>query len=339
MHKLKKTLDQLSDEEFVTKFLREKLGPDVKRQRAQRVFLTDAQIRKITPLMELIPDSNEPHVAGIYGVPNGHIIYTMAGLPDESSGESVQSFQRVKFTYRHPVESTQAWLDYRHEADDKKRAGQIALTVQRKLRKRKSISVEDLEPIMEAIRSPYMVSWEPGQSALSKLAGQHSEARDAWESILKERSAKVRGLAFAYLGDHVPKSFCLKLLRQGLQDRSKEIRRLAAHYSRVLDLTEMIDDLIKLQKTETNTDVQNQLEYSIDLFQQGFHYNKRYGSLWVRMDNRGVKSMGGGKYNREYYESHDLKTVAEEIRRDHTNAWEKGRELHWPEETDEQNGI
>ena len=117
-------------------------------------------------------------------------------------------------------------------------------------------------------------------------------------------------------GDHLPKSFCLRILRQGLQDRSKEVRRLAAHYSEVLDLIEMLDDLIKLKRTETNANVLDQLEYSVNMFQQGFHYNKQYGSFWVRYDDGSVKSVSGRKYNREYYESNDLKTVAEEIRQE-----------------------
>lgn len=335
MLKLKKTLDQLSDIEVVTKFLREKFGPDVKRQTAGLVFLTDSQIRKTTPLLELIPDSNEPYVIAVYD--KKLMILTMDGLSQyKDGGESIASFQGVKFSYRHPVESPQSWLDYRHEDDDKKEAGQVALRVQRKLRRRKHISVEDLEPILAAIRSPYMVSWDVGMGALSKLAGQHPAARDGWESILKEPKAKVRERALRNLGDHLPKSFCIRILRQALQDRSKEVRRHAAHRTECLDLTEMLDDLLLLQTTEKNTDVQSQLEYSIDMFQQGFHYNKQYGSLWVRMENGGTKSVGGRTYNREYYESHDLKTVAEEIRRKFANEWETPRQWDWPVELSEE---
>ncbi len=333
MEQLRRTLDELSDTEIVTNLLRERIGPDVKVQRAMQVFLAEAQVREITPLLEVIPDSNEPHVVGLYGRPNGHVIHTLDALPPESSGELVESYGGVIFSYRHPVESTQAWLDYRHEDDAKKLQGQIALSVHRKLRRRKTISLQDLEHIMLAIRSPYMVSWEPGKAALAKLAGQHAAARDAWETLLNDRKAKVRERALFDLGDELPKSFCLKILRKGLRDRSKEVRRISAHYAEVHSLEEMLDDLIDLKRTENNADVQYQLEYSIDMFQQRFHYNKQYGSLWVRYDDDSVRSISGQRYNRAYFESHDLKAVAEEIRREFPlKSWERRRKPNWPDE-------
>src|SRR5262249_17322729 len=137
------------------------------------------------------------------------------------------------------------------------------------------------------------------------------------------------------LGDHLPKSFCVKLVRQGLTDRSKLVRKVAANEARCHILSEVIPDLINLAGVEKDAQTKWEMEHAVALIRDGYHqYLDEDGWQFVVRTSDGYPAMllypGSGWCTQSDIEERGAKVVAEEIRRLHTN--DNWRHFRWPEE-------
>ena len=94
------------------------------------------------------------------------------------------------------------------------------------LANQKAIEPDDLTPIIDAARSPYIVAWDIGMHFLCRVAlAMHEVGRNAMRNLLACGKAQVRVNLITELHDRLPKEFCIELIRRGLVDRSKRVAK------------------------------------------------------------------------------------------------------------------
>jgi hypothetical protein len=127
-----------------------------------------------------------------------------------------------------------------------------------------------LVPIVEAASSSRRPLYENATQLLSKLTGKFSEAREAVESMAMDPRSYVRFNAILCLGKLTPATFTAQLLRQGLRDKSANVRRKAADWTGRLRTRELVPDLETAAAQEKNAKVKVTIEFELKLLRDGY---------------------------------------------------------------------
>jgi hypothetical protein len=187
-----------------------------------------------------------------------------------------------------PVSCYREWLQRRWEDTTKKAPAVRALDVYETLADCETVTADEIAPVVEAACSSYFVSWDIGLRFLCRLGARHEVARQAMRRLIGTGRAELRGRTLACVHDRLPKEFCIEMARQGLTDRSKGVRAVAAQVCLGLGLTEMLTELEAAAGAECRPETKVDLEWSIGLLRDAFFlYPRADGSqaLVVRISD------------------------------------------------------
>jgi hypothetical protein len=203
---------------------------------------------------------------------------------------------------------------------------------------RETVTEEEIAPVVEAARSPYLVSWDIGLRFLCRLGARYEGARQAMRRLMETGKADLRGRTLASTHDRLPKDFCIELVRRGLADRSKSVRTVAGQVCLRLLLTEMLPELEQAARSEPHPKSKFDLEWSIGLLRDAFFlYPRPDGSqaLVVRISD-GVPLqlvwLSPPWCPESVTDKHQAKIYADEFRRVRGNT---RRRFRWDTMTDE----
>ena len=271
MNDVQARIERLLDTRFVTELLGLRSDEGCIRGHATCFFLDEADLEELRPLLD--PPQHHADV-GQVGCYHANPVCPKAEWT--ANGRDFAEYQGILFTYWvyrevQPVSAFRDWLHARREDESKKRHALNALDAFETLAERGTITRNDLAPVVEAARSRYFVSWDIGMRFLSRLAAKHSVAREVMADLMLTGTAAERVRGLRSLWDHLPKSFCLNLIRQGLRDRSKRVRQAAADHALCLILSEMVDELSQAASVETDGETRWQMEHAVALIRDGYH--------------------------------------------------------------------
>lgn len=341
MTEVQANIDQLFDSRFVTGLLALRSDEGYIAGHATGFYVEDADLESLRPL--LTPTPHYPGVGQI-GCYRGNPVCPKANA--KTNGQPTAEYKGILFTfwvYREvlPASSFREWLAERREDESKKKPAYDALAAYEALATRNTITKEELSPVLQAARSRYFVSRDIGMRFLSRLAAKHSVVREAMADLIRIGKAAEKVHVLGSLSDYLPKSFCIDLIRQGLKDRSKLVRRAAADVSRCLVLSEMVDDLCQAARVERDVgtswpDTKWQIEHAVALIRDGFDLYKRPDgseAFVVRISDGFPATLlcpGPGWCTEADIKQMGAKAVAEELRRTNSDATQ--RPFKWPKE-------
>lgn len=336
MNDIHQKIDRLFDPRFVTDFLGLQCDEGCIAAHVTCFYLAKADLADIRPFLDPAHLHADVGQIGCYRAKP-----VCAKGKWEANGEPVAEYKGIRFTYwvyREvlPVSSFREWLEQRKEVEDKKRPAIQALDAYEALADRQAISKEEMAPLVEAARSRYSVSWDIGMRFLSRLGAKHLAAREVMADLLRTGKAAEKVRVLGSLWDHLPKSFCIGLLRQGLKDRSKTVRQTAANVARCLILSELVDELCDAADVEQNPQTKWQMQHAAALIRDGYDLYKRPDgseAFVVRIsDGFPAKLLypGEGWCTAEVIKRRGAKAVAEELRWQNAGATE--RPFRWAKE-------
>lgn len=104
--------------------------------------------------------------------------------------------------------SYRTWVEEYLEGANKRGLALQALDSFDRIENATNICAEELVPIINAARCPFVRVWEIGVDLLNRLAVSHQPARDAIYNMISDRKAAVRYQAIACLGlSDLPSAF------------------------------------------------------------------------------------------------------------------------------------
>ncbi len=337
MNDVQAKIDKLFDRRFVTDFLGLRSDEGYIAGCPTCFYLDDADLTELRPLLDPAHHHADVGQIGCY-----HAMPICLKSRWKANGGPFAEYQGILFTYWiyreiSPVSSYREWLQTQKEDEAKKRPAFNALDAYEALAKRARITQEDLNPLLEAARSRYMVSWDIGMRFLSRLAARHSIARECMADLMLAGKAAEKVRVLGALWDHLPKSFCLNLIRQGLQDRSKRVRQTAANVARCLILSELVEELHQATNLESDADTKFQFELAVALIRDGYHLYQcpvDGTEVFVVRTSDGYPARllypGPGWCTEADIKHKGPKAVADELRRQNAGATE--RPFKWPQE-------
>jgi hypothetical protein len=335
MNDVQQRMERLCDTGFVTDYLELRTEEGYVAGHATCFYLNEPDLENLRPVL-----NPAKYHADVGQVACYHALPVCLRTTWKAKGQPFAEYQGILFTYwvyREvlPVSEFRDWLRARKEDESKKWPAFIALDTFEALASRSTISKEDLGPVVEAACSRYFVSWDIGMTFLSRLAWTHPAAREVMASLMRTGKADARVHLLGTLSDHLPKSICVELIRQGLKDRSKVVRRTAAGVSRCLILSEMVDELCQVASVERDAETRWQMRHAVALIRDGYDlYNRPDGSeaFVVRIsDGFPAKLLWPGPgYTEADISEQGARAVAEEVRRQNASATQ--RPFKWPRE-------
>src|SRR5262249_42283979 len=127
-----------------------------------------------------------------------------------------------------------------------------------------------LAPIVEAASSSRRPLYENATSFLGKLTAEHRLARESVERMAADARSHVRFNAILCLKKAMPLEFTLRLIRQGLRDRSANVRGKAADWAGRLRVREVVPDLEAALAAEKNAKAKQTIEFELRLLRDGY---------------------------------------------------------------------
>ncbi len=335
MNEVQARIESLLDTRFVTDYLGLRSDEGHIAGQATCFYLDQPDLEKLWPVL------NPSHYhADIGQVACYNALPVCPRANWQENGQPSAEYQGIFFTYwvyREvlPASAFREWLAERKEDESKKRPAFNALDSYDVLAERITIGKDELAPIVEAAQSRYLVSWDIGMTFLSRLGWKHSVARDVMADLVLTGNADERARVLGTLSDHLPKSFCVHLIRQGLNDRSKLVRQTAANVSRCLILSDVADELCMAASVERDAETKWQIRHALALIRDGYDlYNRPDGSeaFVVRIsDGFPAKLLyPGPAYTKADIRQRGAQAVAEEVRRQNSSATQ--RPFKWPRE-------
>jgi len=150
------------------------------------------------------------------------------------------------------------------------------------IQSKKKATNQLLEPIVQAASfSRLSVSGIP-VDLLRQLTEEHEEARVAVSQLARGRRSHDRFNAIMCIGKDSPKSFQLKLLSQGLRDRSSSVRWKSADWAGRLRLRELVPELEEAFAREKHEKARQTIELELRLLRDGFILDRKQdGTMWI----------------------------------------------------------
>ncbi len=127
-----------------------------------------------------------------------------------------------------------------------------------------------LAPIVEAASSSRRPLYENATGFLAVLTGEHDEARTAVAEMAVDPRSHVRFNAILCLAKVTPLQFTLRLIRQGLRDKSASVRRKAADWAGRLRIQEVVPELEEALEKEANRKAKDTIEFDLRLLRDGY---------------------------------------------------------------------
>jgi len=188
-----------------------------------------------------------------------------------------------------PVAIYRDWINSRKVPSDRKQLANEALNTFEILSARKTIEPFDLEPIIQAAKSPYLVAFDIGTEMLVRLAVNNLTAQSVIrEIILGARKENERFRMIAALNNDLPREFTIELLRKALYDKGKRVREKAAAMADTLELKELLPEIDKCLHSESHPITKKGIELHAAMLRDGYLLKKiedgNY-SLTVRINN------------------------------------------------------
>ena len=206
----------------------------------------------------------------------------------------------------------------------------------------KSVTPEVLEPIVEAASSSRRPVYENATTLLGKLTEHHAEARAAVGTMANNSRSHVRFNAILCLGKSTPLSFSVPLLKQGLRDKSANVREKAADWAVTLRLRELVPDLEEAAAQEKNAGAAETIEFGLKLLRDGYILEPGPDDGFDVTTFSQHGGIAGRWVRRTELESRGLQAILAELAA-HLCTLEKpggpvsiaGRQEHWPCDCDE----
>lgn len=127
-----------------------------------------------------------------------------------------------------------------------------------------------LQPIMTAASDSRKLIFDVPTGYLNRLSCQHAEAREAVAKMADDPNAFTRVNAIMCIGNGAPLDFKVKLLRQGLGDKSSKVRQKSADWTGRLCLTQLVPELERAVAAEENAKAKAAMEYALNCLKGGY---------------------------------------------------------------------
>jgi len=132
------------------------------------------------------------------------------------------------------------------------------------------INSEQLRPIVQAASSSRCPLYENTTGLLGQLSVKHEEARKAIEAMATDAQSHIRFNAILCLGKSTPPDFTLRLIRQGLRDKSARVRLKASDWAGRLRIREVVPELEEALAREKNEKAKKTIEFDLGLLRDGY---------------------------------------------------------------------
>jgi hypothetical protein len=136
---------------------------------------------------------------------------------------------------------------------------------------------DDLESLLAASRSNHHGVWDIGLRMLGRLGSRHRSAVSALEQLYVSSRAMLRCRIVTALSDNLPREFCVKMAKRGLNDNAKSVRVGAGQTCLRLSLAELVAEMERVAQNESCPKAKLDMQCSIGLLRDGFF-------LWPRPD-------------------------------------------------------
>jgi hypothetical protein len=127
-----------------------------------------------------------------------------------------------------------------------------------------------LAPIVAAASSSRRPLYENVTEFLGKLTTEYALARQSVETMAVDSRSHVRFNAILCLTKTTPLDFTLRIIRQGLRDKSATVRGKAADWTGRLRLRQVVPDLEAAFAVEKNTKARETIEFELRLLRDGY---------------------------------------------------------------------
>jgi hypothetical protein len=138
------------------------------------------------------------------------------------------------------------------------------------IRNRKRVTDALLRVIVEAASDPHRPCYEIATDFLDKLTRNYGPAREAVEKMATDPRQHVRFNAILCIAESAPRPFQLRLLRQGLRDKSSRVRWKAADWAGRLRLADLVPELEDAFAAEKNSRARSTIEFNLRLLRDGY---------------------------------------------------------------------
>ena len=125
------------------------------------------------------------------------------------------------------------------------------------------LDATSLAPIVEAASSSRRPLYENATEFLGKLTGEYTLAQESVERMAVDSRSHVRFNAILCLTKATPLDFTLRLIRQGLRDKSANVRGKAADWAGRLRIRAVVPDLAAALAVEKNTKAKETIEFEL----------------------------------------------------------------------------
>jgi hypothetical protein len=156
---------------------------------------------------------------------------------------------------------------------------------------RANVTQVDLEPLAAAASSPYKLVFETGAHLLAQLAIRRTAAQQCVLTMARDKNATARFHAVAYLIKEMPEPFRLEIIKLALSDRSAKVRSKGIEGAEQFKFKQLLPQLEKMQKTESNDSVKESLAMHLSLLRDGYHLEKTPDGYYLTV--RRPKALGG----------------------------------------------
>jgi hypothetical protein len=186
------------------------------------------------------------------------------------------------------IASYRAWVGDHVEEPKKRHLAIDALDAFERLQSAKSVSAQQLVPIVDAAQCQFVRIWEIGTHLLCTLAENHAEAQGAIRAMLVSKHARVRYQSIALLRlTSVPRSFAVDLLRLALRDKSWQVRGKASESAGWLGVKELLPDLQEALRVEKHAICRECLNFDFTMLRDGYLLCQPEGVLYVNLNRDG----------------------------------------------------
>lgn len=127
-----------------------------------------------------------------------------------------------------------------------------------------------LAPIVAAASSSRRPLYENATNLLGNLAGEYALARESVAGMAADSRSHVRFNAILCLMKTTPLDFTLRLIRQGLRDKSANVRGKAADWAGRLRVRQVVPDLETAFAVEKNNKAKQTMEFELRLLRDGY---------------------------------------------------------------------
>ncbi|NOU98361.1 hypothetical protein GC093_34845 [Paenibacillus sp. LMG 31456] len=139
------------------------------------------------------------------------------------------------------------------------------------LEPKETITIDELEPIVNAARNKHMGVWQIGADFLWKLAIKHEVAREAIRNLITSKKVNERLQIIACIRKGVSVPFCKEIILTAIADKKgKRVREKAAQAFKELNLKELVPIFEDALDREQDDQTKKSIEMYLGLVRDGY---------------------------------------------------------------------